>query len=112
MPSSIGDSGPRSYLAIAPGSKLIITGTQLAFGSQDGDLKLAFERLQKALTGFNAGLDRVVMAHLYTTSSSLEERLRIVEAQYSTGPATMLPVEGLPSLDAGFGVDVVALANH
>jgi enamine deaminase RidA (YjgF/YER057c/UK114 family) len=112
MRPSVADSGPSTYLAIAPGSKLIITGTQLAFGSQEGDLKLAFERLQKALTGSNARLDRVVMSHLYTTSTSLEERLRIVQAQYSMGPNTMLPVEGLPSLDARFGVDVVALADR
>jgi enamine deaminase RidA (YjgF/YER057c/UK114 family) len=112
MHPSVADSGPSAYLAIAPGSKLIITGTQLAFGSQEGDLKLAFERLQKALTGSHARLDRVVMSHLYTTSTSLEERLRIVQAQYSKGPNTMLPVEGLPSLDARFGVDVVAVADH
>jgi len=109
---SIADSGPSSYLAIAPGSKLIITGMQLAFGGQEVDWKLAFERLQKALTGSNASLDHVVMSHLYTTSTSMRERLQIVQAQYSTGPSTMLPVEGLPSLDAGFGVDVVAVADH
>jgi enamine deaminase RidA (YjgF/YER057c/UK114 family) len=110
MASSISDSG--GYLAVGADSKLIITGTQLAFGSQEGDLKLAFERLQKALTGSNAGLDHVVMSHLYTTSISLQERLRIVQAQYSMGPNTMVPVEGLPSLDARFGVDVVAVAGR
>ena len=108
----ISDAGPHDYLGIAPGAKLVITGTQLAFGSQEGDLKLAFDRLQKALTGSNASLDHVVMSHLYTTSTSLEERLRLVQSQYSMGPSTMLPVEGLPSLDARFGVDVVAVAEQ
>jgi enamine deaminase RidA (YjgF/YER057c/UK114 family) len=112
MRRDVSDAGPGDYLGIAPEAKLIITGTQLAFGSQEGDLKLAFERLQKALTGSNASLDHVVMSHLYTTSTSLRERLRIVQTQYSIGPSTMLPVEGLPSLDARFGVDVVAVANR
>lgn len=108
----ISDAGPHDYMATAPGAKLIVTGTQLAFGTQEGDLKLAFERLQKALTGSNASLDHMVMSHLYTTSTALEERLRIVQAQYSKGPSTMLPVEGLPSLDARFGMDVVAVADR
>jgi len=106
------DSGPNTYLGIAPGAKLVITGTQMAFGAEEGDLKLAFERIQKALEGSNTSLDHVVMSHLYTTSTGLRERMRIVQSQYSKGPSMLLPVEGLPSLDARFGVDVVAVADH
>jgi len=111
MPSPA-DSGPADYVAIAPAAKVILSGMQMAFGSQEGDLKLAFERLQKGLTGSNARLDHLVMSHLYTTSPALRERVRSVQEQYSNGPTTMLPVEGLPSLDARFALDVVALADR
>jgi len=106
------DAGPGSYLTVGPSSTLVITGAQLAFGAEDADLKLAFERLQKALNAANTGLDHVIMSHLYTTSPALADRIRAVRAQYSSGPNTMLPVEGLPSLDARFGLDVIALAER
>ena len=106
------DAGPGSYLAVGPSSTLVITGAQLAFGAEDADLKLAFDRLQKGLNAANTGLDHVIMAHLYMTSTALADRIRAVRAQYSSGPNTMLPVEGLPSLDARFGLDVIALAER
>ena len=93
----------------------MITGTQLAFGSQESDVKLAFERLGRALSSSNARFVRVVMSHLYLTSGAMTSKVRTVRAGFYSGanpPAsTMLPFEGLPSLDASFGVDVVAVPD-
>jgi enamine deaminase RidA (YjgF/YER057c/UK114 family) len=104
-----------SQIALVTSPKLVITGTQLAFGSQESDVKLAFERLGKALSGSNARLVHVVMSHLYLTSGALTAKVRAVRSGFYTGtnpPAgTMLPFEGLPSLDASFGVDVVAVPD-
>jgi enamine deaminase RidA (YjgF/YER057c/UK114 family) len=109
---SAADSGPIAFVAAGPDSKLVITGTQLAFGSQESDLKLAFDRLEKTVNASNARLEHLVMSHLYVTPGAAGARMRSVEGRYASGPSTMLPVEGLPSLDAPFGVDVIALAER
>ena len=114
-PPNLDKSPNYSQLALVTSPKLVITGTQLAFGTQEGDVKLAFDRLQRALASSNARLDRVAMSHLYVTSSGMTARVRTVRAAYysSTNPpaSTLLPFEALPSLDASFGVDVIAVAD-
>lgn len=100
-------TGPGSFKSVDAGAKLIITGTQLAFGGEQSDLKLALQRLEKALSASNAHLDDVVMAHIYTTPGSAAVRNGIVQAQFANAPSTLLPVEALPSLDASFGLDVI-----
>jgi enamine deaminase RidA (YjgF/YER057c/UK114 family) len=111
-PAGLDKSPNYSQLALVKSPKLVITGTQLAFGSQEGDIKLAFERLQRVLSSSNARFDQVVMSHTYVTSSAIIPRVRTVRAGYysSTAPpaSTLLSFEGLPSLDAAFGVDVIA----
>jgi enamine deaminase RidA (YjgF/YER057c/UK114 family) len=111
-PADLDKSPNYSQLALVTSPKLVITGTQLAFGSQEGDIKLAFDRLQRVLSSSNARFDQVVMSHTYVTSTAIIPRVRTVRAGYysnTTPPAsTLLPFEGLPSLDASFGVDVIA----
>src|SRR5579871_2602571 len=114
-PPALDKSPHYSQIALVTSPKLVITGTQLGFGSQESDVKLAFERLGKALSGSNARFVHVVMSHLYLTSGSLSAKVRAVRAGFYTGanpPAsTMLPFEGLPSLDAAFAMDVVAVPD-
>jgi enamine deaminase RidA (YjgF/YER057c/UK114 family) len=111
-PADLDKSPNYSQLALVKSPKLVITGTQLAFGNQEGDIKLAFDRLQRVLSSSNARFDQLVMSHTYVTSSTIIPRVRTVRAGYynsATPPAsTLLPFEGLPSLDASFGVDVIA----
>jgi enamine deaminase RidA (YjgF/YER057c/UK114 family) len=105
----VASGGSQMVLVSAP--QIVISGTQLAFGSQDKDLKLAFERLEKALAAKGAHFDHVAISHLYVTSSSLAARVLALEASEpgSARLATVLPVEALPSLDAPFGLDVIAV---
>jgi enamine deaminase RidA (YjgF/YER057c/UK114 family) len=114
-PPALDKSPHYSQIALVTSPKLVFTGTQLAFGSQESDVKLAFERLGKALSGSNARFVHVVMSHLYLTSGALTAKVRAVRAGFYSGadpPAsTMLPFEGLPSLDSSFGVDVVAVPD-
>ncbi len=110
------DQNPNySQIALVTSPKLVITGTQLAFGAQESDVKLAFDRLQKALTSSNARFDHVAMSHVYVTSGAMIVRVRAVRGGYyntARPPAsTLLPFEGLPSLDASFGVDVIAVPD-
>jgi enamine deaminase RidA (YjgF/YER057c/UK114 family) len=97
--------------ALVSSAEIAISGTQLAFGSQDSDMKLAVERLEKALAAKNARFDRVVLAHFFVTSTGLASRLVAMQPVRSIGTATVLPVEALPSLDAPFGLDVIAVLD-
>ncbi len=102
-----------SQVALVSSPQVIITGTQLAFGKQDSDFKLAFERLEKTLAANKTSYGHVVMAHLFVTASGLSSRVMAIQSQQS-GPArapasTLAPFESLPSLDALFGIDVIAV---
>jgi enamine deaminase RidA (YjgF/YER057c/UK114 family) len=114
-PSGLDTSPNYSQLVLVTAPKLVFSSTQLGFGHQEGDVKLAFERLQKALGGLNARFDGVAMSHVYLTSRSMADKVRAVRSSFYSSakpPAsTLLPFEGLPSLDASFGVDVVAVPD-
>jgi enamine deaminase RidA (YjgF/YER057c/UK114 family) len=108
------ESSSDSQMAAVSSPQVVITGTQLAFGKQDGDLKLAFERLEKTLAASRTRFERVVMAHLYVTASGLSNRVLAVESGQASSPhapLTLVPVESLPSLDALFGIDVIAVPD-
>ncbi len=113
-PPDLEKSPNHSQVALVSSPKLVLTGMQLAFGTQDSDLKLAFERLGKAMSSDATGFDDVVMSHLYLTSGELLRQLRAVRAGFYNmkhlPPTTLLPFEGLPSLDAQLGLEVVAVA--
>jgi enamine deaminase RidA (YjgF/YER057c/UK114 family) len=106
-------SSSDSQMAAVSGPEVVITGTQMAFGNQDGDFKLAFERLEKTLAASKTRFDRVVMAHLYVTASGLSSRVLALQSgqtSHTHPPAvTLVPIESLPSLDALFGIDVIAV---
>jgi len=114
-PASLNDapsndaSGGNSQIAVVSGPEVVITGTQMAFGNQDRDFNLAFERLDKALAEKGASLKHVVLSHLYVTSSTLASRVLTLEKAGSA--RSVLPVESLPSLDCSFGLDVVAVPD-
>ena len=112
-PEGLAKSPNYSQIAVVGPGRVALTGTQMAFRAQDSDIRLAFERLKKALEQVHARVDQTVMSHIYPLSSSLSDRIRRIRFEFydkSRPPAsTMLPFEGLPSLDASFGVDVIAV---
>jgi len=112
-PEGLAQSPQISQIALIGAPKLILTGSQQAFGFQDADARLAFERLQKALSQEGASLREVAFASLYPLSSRISEQVRKIRGEFYDGarpPAgTMLPFQGLPSMDAGFAMDVVAV---
>jgi len=114
-PANLPKSPNYSQLALVSSPTLVLTGTQLAFGAEESDLKLAFQRLGKALNSSGARFDGVVMSHFYLTSRGLITKLRTVRAGFYDAahpPATtLLAFEGLPSLDAQMGLEVIAVAE-
>jgi len=111
-PESAG-AGTYSQMVLVHAPKVVFTSTQLGFGSQESDVRLAFDRLQKALASLNANLGKLAMSHVYLTSMAIAEKVRAVRKTFydamNPPASTLLPFEALPSLDASFGVDVVAV---
>jgi enamine deaminase RidA (YjgF/YER057c/UK114 family) len=112
-PEGLGQSPQLSQIALIGAPQVILTGSQEAFGFQDADARLAFERLQKSLSQEGGSLRDVAFASLYPLSSSISEQVRKIRGEFydrARPPAgTMLPFQGLPSMDSGFAMDVVAV---
>jgi enamine deaminase RidA (YjgF/YER057c/UK114 family) len=106
----IGTAGGESQSALIGAAQLVLTGSQYSFGYQESDARLAFDRLKKSLEQVGATAANVAYAHYYPLSPSLAAEVRKVRTDFFRAPAaTALLFEGLPSMDAGFGVDVIAV---
>ncbi|MBZ5623907.1 MAG: hypothetical protein LAQ69_35165 [Acidobacteriia bacterium] len=108
MPHEAGES----QIALVAASHVVLTGTQVSFGYEEKDARLAFERLQKALEQAGVSTRDVAYAHYYPLSSGIAGQVRKIRSEFFDAahpPAgALLLFEGLPSMDAGFAVDVVA----
>src|SRR5262249_38309829 len=58
-PEGLAPSTQLSQIALVSATKVILTGTQEAFGFQDSDARLAFTRLQKSLSSEGGSLQEV-----------------------------------------------------
>ena len=103
------DSGdPRAALISA--HHLVLTGSQVSFGYQEANSRLAFERLAKVLEANGISGKNVAFAHFYPLAEPLAAQVRKLRADFfAASPTTLLIFEGLPGLDAGFAMDVVAV---
>jgi len=114
-PEGLAHSPQLSQIALIGAPQVILTGSQEAFGFQDADARLAFERLQKSLSREGGSLRQVAFTSLYPLSARISEQLRKIRGEFCNGarpPAgTMLPFQGLPSMDAGFALDVVGVKD-
>ncbi len=110
-------SGPGPSTLPAQGAwvntaKLVFSGGQLAFGGQEADLRLAFQRLEKALESLGISYKDVIFSNIYTLNPRADEAIRTLRDEFLRGsPGEVLAVEGLPSLDASMAIEVVAAAK-
>ena len=104
-----------SQVALVNAPKVVFSGTQMAFRDQDADVRLAFERLRKALDPLGVSYKDVFWSSVYPLTRSIAEKARNIRFEFydrAKPPAsTLLLFEGLPSLDATVAVDVVAAAR-
>jgi len=102
-----------SDVALVASPKVVLTGTQVSFGFEENDARLAFQRLSKALEQAGASLHDVAFAHFYPLAAGLATQVRKVRGDFfdSAHPpaSSLLLFEGLPSMNAGFAIDVVAV---
>jgi enamine deaminase RidA (YjgF/YER057c/UK114 family) len=112
-PPGLSHSPEFSQIALIAAPTVILTGSQEAFGFQDADARLAFERLERSLEQEGGSLKDAAFDSLYPLSASITEQVRKIRTEFydrARPPAgTMLDFEGLPSMDAGFAVEVVAV---
>ncbi len=106
------ESGQAS-VALVNSAEVVLTGAQVSFGYQLRETRLAFDRLQKELTQAGTSAGKVAFAGYYPLSLDIASQVRQVRAEVFDAerpPAgTLLLFEGLPSMDAGFAVDAVAV---
>lgn len=93
--------------------RLIFTGAQLAFRYEESDARLAYQRLERTLQQAGSSLKSAVVLNIYPLSRQLAELAGRVRAEFidpASPPAGLVvPYEGLPSIDAAFALEAVAL---
>ena len=104
-----------SQIALVSAPHVVLTGSQVSFGYQEEDARLAFERLRKSLEQGGVSAGDVAFAHYYPLSAGIAEQVRKVRSKFfddARPPAGSLVLfEGLPSMQAGFAVDLVAVKD-
>lgn len=112
-PKGLAASPNYSQAVAVNAPKIILSGSQQAFHTQDADVKLAFERLRRDLEQAGANLRNTVMTNYYPLTQTTIDKIRKVRFEFldkARPPAsTMLLFEGLPSKDASFAVEVITL---
>jgi enamine deaminase RidA (YjgF/YER057c/UK114 family) len=112
-PAGLPHDPGESPIALVTAQQLVFTGTQVSFGYQPADARLAFDRLRKVLAQEGASTRDVVFARFYPLSGGIAEQIRAARSEFfdpaHTPAGALLLFEGLPSMDAGFAVDVAAV---
>ena len=104
------DSEPTAALIGA--QHVVLTGTQVSYGYQEANSRLAFERLQKVLEGAGVSGHDVAFAYYYPLADPLAAQVRKLRMEFfGVSAASLVLFEGLPGMDAGFAVDVVAVKD-
>jgi enamine deaminase RidA (YjgF/YER057c/UK114 family) len=102
------ESEPKAVLIAAP--RVVLTGAQVSYGYQEADSRLAFERLQKSLEAAGVSKSDTAFTQYYALADPLAAQIRQLGPTFF-GPtaSSILLFEGLPSMQAGFAADVIAV---
>lgn len=92
--------------------KIVMTGTKLVFRDEDSDIRLAFQRLEKAMEPLGATSKDVFWMGVYPLTRTTAARIGTLRSEFvsSGAGAASSPVlfEGLPSTDATAAIEVMA----
>jgi enamine deaminase RidA (YjgF/YER057c/UK114 family) len=107
--------GDRVIAAAVSAPAIALTGTQVAYGYEDRNARVAFDRMNRILEPVRASWKSVVEVRFYPVAGSIArqiERIRVDFLDPANPPAmSMIPIEGLPSIDASFAMDAIAVAH-
>ena len=94
---------------------IAMTGTLVAYGYEDRNARQVFDRMNKVLEPAKASWKSVVEVRFYPLAASIVKQIARVQEDFLDRlrpPAiSMAPVEGLPSIDASFAMDAIAIAQ-
>jgi enamine deaminase RidA (YjgF/YER057c/UK114 family) len=90
-------------------AKLAFTGTQVAFGADQKAARLAFQRIERDLIEADVEPADIISTNIYPLSVPIGELARKVRS--APGTITLIPFEGIASVDGSFAVDAVALSK-
>jgi enamine deaminase RidA (YjgF/YER057c/UK114 family) len=111
-PLTLPATDSESLVALIAAPRIVLTGTQASYGYEEANSRLAFERTKKALAAGGASEHETAVVRCYALAEPLAAQARKLRADFFGGaPGTCLPFEGLPAMDAGFAIDVVAVAG-
>jgi enamine deaminase RidA (YjgF/YER057c/UK114 family) len=99
----------RRGAAASEAGKLAFTGTRVAFGMEEKDATLAFQRLDRDLSEAGLASARVVFTNVYVLTNGIGAMAR--KLRQTSGTMVVVPVEGVAAVEAGFASDVVAAGN-
>ncbi len=101
-----------SMFARVGAPNVVLTGTQSSYGYEEKDSRLAFERLRKGLEPAGVTFSDVAYVHYYPLAAGIANQVRKIRGDFFNQehpPAgAMLVFEGLPAMDSGFAMDLVA----
>lgn len=100
--------------AIARGGKITaervaFTGTRVAFGVDEKAAALAFQRMDRDLTDAGVEPARIFATSIYPLSTAIGEFAR--KARSTAGTVTVIPFEGIASVDGSFAIDAMAASK-
>jgi enamine deaminase RidA (YjgF/YER057c/UK114 family) len=105
------DGQPQVALVAAP--RVVLTGTQVSFGFEEKDARLALQRVQKSLEQAGTSMQQVAFAHFYPLATGIATQIVKIRGDFFDAAhppvVSALLFEGLPSMNAGFALDVVAV---
>jgi enamine deaminase RidA (YjgF/YER057c/UK114 family) len=102
------EGAPQTALVTAP--RLVWSGSQVSYGYQEADSRLAFERLQRAMDAAGVSKADTALTRYYSLAEPLAAQIRKLAPAFFGNPASsIMPIEGLPSMQAGFAVDAIAI---
>jgi enamine deaminase RidA (YjgF/YER057c/UK114 family) len=111
-PEGLSREPGESHIAVVNSPDVVFTGTQVSFGYQEPDSRLAFDRLLKEMEQAHVTPAQVAFTHYYALAPVIAGQVRQIRSglfDAARPPAgCLLLFEGLPSMDAGFAVEVVA----
>jgi enamine deaminase RidA (YjgF/YER057c/UK114 family) len=93
--------------------KLAFTSTQVAFGADEKAARLAFQRIDRGLSEAGVEPADILATDIYPLSVPIGELARKVRstAGATAGTTTVIPFEGIASVDGSFAIDAVAVSK-
>ena len=103
-------------MALVTADRIVLTGSQIAYGLRDDDARLAFRRLDRVLGSFGASFKTAQVLESYPLSGSIAAQIARLKPEFldAARPAigASIPWESLPGMDSAFALEAVAPAGN